>query len=299
MDGGRTPTILVIDDEQCICKVMEALLQTWKMNTKWFTNAYDPLEWIKNEHCDVVLLDVRIDTTCGLNIVPEISLHCPDAKVIIMTGYADKETAIRSLRLGAFDFLEKPIQSEILSHSVKRALEAQEKERNVKRLIIDLQHSEAELLLHKDRLEYLNSQLLETNKALSVLARNIEREREQLEKKIALKMKSLIIPALEKLRRDPSLTKYELELDMLTHQLEDIILGFGTDAVVASNLSFTELKIASLIKNGLTSEEIAEHLSISPSTVRTHRKNIRKKLKINNAQYNLRNFLHSQTSMRP
>jgi DNA-binding CsgD family transcriptional regulator len=59
-------------------------------------------------------------------------------------------------------------------------------------------------------------------------------------------------------------------------------------------LSFTELRIASLVKGGVTTEEIARQLHIAESTVRTHRKNIRKKLNINTAQYSLRNFLNSR-----
>jgi DNA-binding CsgD family transcriptional regulator len=69
--------------------------------------------------------------------------------------------------------------------------------------------------------------------------------------------------------------------------------GFAIDSRVAMSLSFTELKIASLIKNGITTEEIARQLHIAESTVRTHRKNIHKKLKINNALHSLRNFLNS------
>jgi len=54
------------------------------------------------------------------------------------------------------------------------------------------------------------------------------------------------------------------------------------------------LRIASMIKNGISSEEIARHLYISPSTVKTHRRNIRKKLNIHNSGMNLRAYLESQ-----
>ena len=98
-----------------------------------------------------------------------------------------------------------------------------------------------------------------------------------------------------KLRNDPAFHKYEAQLDMLTMQIEDLTSGFTMDSRVAAVLSFTELQVASLIKNGVTTEEIARQLHIAESTVRTHRKNIRKKLKINNVQYSLRNFLNSRT----
>ena len=191
--------------------------------------------------------------------------------------------------------LEKPFQNELLYHSILRALTALENERESKRLIDDLKQSRSELLAHQQRLENLNTQLLDTNRALSIFAQNIEREREEIEKRIALKLRNLIIPMVVKLRDDQALHRYGAQLDMLTTQIEDLTSGFAMDSRVAMTLSFTELRIASLIKNGITTEEIARQLHIAESTVRTHRKNIRKKLKINNAQYSLRNFLNSRT----
>jgi len=140
----------------------------------------------------------------------------------------------------------------------------------------------------------LNTQLLDTNRALSIFAQNIEREREEIETRIALKLRSLIIPMVTKLRNDEALHKFWDQLDILTTQVEDLTSGFAMDSRVAMTLSFTQLRIASLIKNGITTEEIARQLHIAESTVRTHRKNIRKKLKINNAQFSLRNFLNSR-----
>lgn len=286
--------VLIVDDEELICDLLKQSLARWGIQGEAFCDIPSATARIKETSFDVALLDVRIDGGSGLNLMPEITGRCPDVKIIIMTGYADKETAIRALRLGAFDFLEKPLEPEILSNTIGRALHVLENERSVSRLIENLKNREQQLKDNKGRLEYLNSELLETNKALSVLVRNIERERDEMERRIAVKLKSLVIPAIEKLMRDKTLVRYEMELGILVKQIEDLTTGFGTDAVVASSLSMTEMKIASLIKNGLTSEDIAKQLHISPSTVRTHRKNIRRKLKINNAQYNLRNYLHSR-----
>jgi DNA-binding CsgD family transcriptional regulator len=97
-----------------------------------------------------------------------------------------------------------------------------------------------------------------------------------------------------KLRSDEALHKYWAQLDMLTMQIEDLTSGSPMDSRVAMTLSVTELKVASLVKNGITTEEIARQLHIAETTVRTHRKNIRKKLQINHAQYSLRNFLNAR-----
>lgn len=295
MDAYRKARVIVIDDDPLVCRTLTDLIGAWGLSAEGFTQPQGVLEKIGGQNCDVVLLDVFISDICGLDLIPEIQEKLGDAKIIIITGFADKDMAIRALKLGAFDFLEKPFQSDLLQHTILRALRTLENERNFNRLIVDLKQSQSELLMHKDRLENLNTQLRDTNKALSIFAQNIEREREEIEKRIALKLRNLIIPIIEKLRRDRNLAKYQDQMDMLVMQIEDLTSGFAMDSRIAALLSFTELRIASLIKNGVTTEEIARQLHISASTVRTHRKNIRKKLKINNVQYSLRNFLCSKT----
>ncbi len=295
MENFKNARVLIIDDDESVCQTLTDLICSWGLGAEGFTHPEAVLPGIMAKHYDVVLLDVFISNVCGLDLIPDLSRNSNDQKIIVISGFADKDTAIRALKLGAFDLLEKPFQSDLLYHSILRALKALESERKFKKLITDLEQSRSELLSHKARLENLNAQLRDTNRALSIFAQNIEREREEVEKRIALKLRNLIIPIVEKLRKDRALSRYEPQLEMLVLQIEDLTSGFAMDSRIAALLSFTELRIASLIKNGVTTEEIARQLHISASTVRTHRKNIRKKLKINNVQYSLRNFLNSKT----
>jgi len=295
INSYRNYRILILDDDEAFCHMLKDVISSWGLPVEGFTHPEPALSRIEEKQWDIVLLDVFISNICGLDLIPEIQKRCAGLKIIIISGFADKETAIRALKLGAFDFLEKPFQSDLLYHTILRALKTLENEREFNRLIVDLKQSKAELLSHKDRLENLNAQLRDTNRALSIFAQNIEHEREEIEKRIALKLRNLIIPIVEKLRKDKALARYESQLEMLVMQVEDLTSGFAMDSRIAAALSFTELRIASLIKNGVTTEEIARQLHVSASTVRTHRKNIRKKLKINNVQYSLRNFLCSKT----
>jgi FixJ family two-component response regulator len=291
MEAFKNSRATIVDDDQLICETLTETIRSWGLCAEGFTQPEAALENIRNNKCDIVLLDVFISDVCGLDLIPQLG---SDLKIIVITGFADKDTAIRALKLGAFDFLEKPFQNELLYYSMLRALTALATERESRRLIDDLKQSRSELLAHQQRLENLNTQLLDTNRALSIFAQNIEREREEIEKRIALKLRNLILPMVVKLRDDQALHKHGAQLDMLTTQIEDLTSGFAMDSRVAMSLSFTELRIASLVKNGITTEEIARQLHIAESTVRTHRKNIRKKLNINNAQYSLRNFLNSR-----
>ena len=165
---------------------------------------------------------------------------------------------------------------------------------NYKSACDELRNSRQDLETHKERLEQINGQLMETNNALSVLAQNIERTRKETERQVVLKTRSLIYPIVEMMQQDNSLSKYHGELQLLGHYLDDLTSGMAYDVKLATTLTASEMRIVSLIRSGMTSEEIANYMNISPSTVKTHRRNIRKKLKINNNDQNLRDFLQSR-----
>jgi DNA-binding NarL/FixJ family response regulator len=99
------------------------------------------------------------------------------------------------------------------------------------------------------------------------------------------------MPILEEFQRNPSFEKYRMEIDELMRSLSDLTPGLKDSADIILSLSSTELRIAAMIKTGLTSPEIANLLHLSLDTIKTHRRNIRKKLKINNSKINLATFL--------
>jgi len=298
MGNRQSARILIVDDEPMVCELLESMVSSLGMKAKGITQALKVIDELRDTFYHLVLLDIFMPDKSGLDLIADIREASSDTKIIIVTGLADKELAIKALRLGAFDFLEKPIDMELLSHSVNRALDVQETELDYKKTRQSLERSQADLLDHKERLEKLTRKLMQTNQALTILAQNIAREKEESERRIVLKTRSLIIPIIEGLQSEKNLKRYEVELVMLVSHLEDLTSGLATDIEIATSLSFSELRIASLIKNGLTTEEIANHLHISPSTVKTHRKHIRKKLGISNQRYNLRNYLESRLRKR-
>ena len=298
MGNRQSARILIVDDEPMVCELLESMVSSLGMKAKGITQALKVIDELRDTFYHLVLLDIFMPDKSGLDLIADIREASSDTKIIIVTGLADKELAIKALRLGAFDFLEKPIDMELLSHSVNRALDVQETELDYKKTRQSLERSQADLLDHKERLEKLTRKLMQTNQALTILAQNIAREKEESERRIVLKTRSLIIPIIEGLQSEKNLKRYEVELVMLVSHLEDLTSGLATDIEIATSLSFSELRIASLIKNGLTTEEIANHLHISTSTVKTHRKHIRKKLGISNQRYNLRNYLESRMRKR-
>ncbi len=294
-DAQHSATVCIVDDDEAICAMLSEFVANWGFKAHIVTGDRLREEWYAEIDSDIFLIDLHLPALHGLDFIPKVLKHHPDSRIIIITGYADKESAIKALRLGAFDFLEKPFEREILQHAIFRAMESAQKEQDLNNLVIDLRQSQAELLAHKERLEYVNERLLETNKAFTALARSMDFEREQLEKRIAGKIETVILPIVDRLKREQELSKYSMELDVLVRLLEDLTSGASAETKLALKLSPTELRVASLIKSGMSTDDIAEHLFISASTVRKHRKNIRKKLRLNNSSYNLRNYLMAKT----
>jgi FixJ family two-component response regulator len=295
IDGPKKSSVCIVDDDEAICGILSELVGAWGYTSHIVTDDRIRSDWYVSAGADIYLIDLHMPDIHGLDLIPKVLMHHPDSRIIIITGYADKESAIKALRLGAFDFLEKPFEHEILHHTILRAMESIQKERDLKKLVTDLTQSQSELLAHKERLEHVNERLIETNKAFTTLARSMDFEREQMEKRIAAKIDSVILPILDRLTKEEELAKYSMELDVLARLLGDLTTGASTETKLALRLSPTELRVASLIKSGMSTDDIAEHLFISASTVRKHRKNIRKKLRLNNSHYNLRHYLIAKT----
>jgi DNA-binding NarL/FixJ family response regulator len=286
--------LLIVEDDPEVGKFTKSLISTWGIEVEVISNPLRVLDKLRYSFYNLILFDLIMPETNKIDLIPEIVELCPDAKIIVMTPRAEKEKAIKVLRLGAFDLLEKPVTAELLAHCLNRALETQKIEWEYKEAEKDLRRNREDLLAHTSRLEKLSRELMETNHALSVLAQNIERTRQETERGIVVKIRALILPIIEKLQEDQSLARHHPELTMLAVHMKDLTSGLVTDTELLTTLTSTELRVASLIKNGLKTEEIAAYFYVSPDTVKTHRRNIRKKLKINNSTYHLRNYLQSK-----
>lgn len=134
--------------------------------------------------------------------------------------------------------------------------------------------------------------LLDTNKAVALLARKYEKISQEKEVEIAGQIEQKILPsllALKALSANPEILEFELEI--LTSQVKSMVreLTYGSDNF--NQLTPTEMRVAVLIKNGATSQQIADRLFVSESTVKTHRRNIRNKLNLQNKKLNMVEYL--------
>jgi DNA-binding CsgD family transcriptional regulator len=176
---------------------------------------------------------------------------------------------------------------------INSKLEERVKERTQELVAVTdkLEEKQKELCRHKLDLEKSNKELVQTNTALTVLARNIDKKRDEVEKKIARAISSQILPLVEEINNDKLHEKTRAKLDVLSAYLNDLTPQASRVHDIIVSLSPMELRVTMMIKNGFSSEEIARVLNISPHTVKTHRRSIRRKLNIKNSTINLSSYL--------
>lgn len=134
--------ILVVDDDPGILALVEELLSpSYRVYTA--KNGREAQRLLQRHPCDLVLTDMVMPEMGGLELVRELRLQHPDLPVIVFTGYANFQDAVSAVKLGAFDYLTKPIQSEILHHAIFRALEFRRLTQQQKELEFIIQGAEA------------------------------------------------------------------------------------------------------------------------------------------------------------
>jgi DNA-binding NtrC family response regulator len=118
-----TPKLLVIDDDEAGCRLIRRLFADEQMSVLMQHDGERGLACAEAERPDVVLLDVDMPGLSGFDVLPRLLELNPDAPVIMLTGRVEVRTAVRAIRLGAFDYLTKPFDNEEIVLVVRRALE--------------------------------------------------------------------------------------------------------------------------------------------------------------------------------
>lgn len=116
-------SVLIIDDEREICNSISMILEYEGYIVDTTTSASEGLKKFSEQDFSVVLLDIQMPEMSGFEVLKKIKELKPSASVIIISAHGSVENAIKATRLGAFDFLEKPIDRDKLLISVRNATE--------------------------------------------------------------------------------------------------------------------------------------------------------------------------------
>jgi len=113
--------VLIIDDEPDICELIEITLARMGLNSRSAMNVADALKLIEAEHFDLCLTDMRLPDGDGIEMVKYVQRNHPNIPIAVITAHGNMELAVQALKAGAFDFVSKPVDIQILRNLVSSA----------------------------------------------------------------------------------------------------------------------------------------------------------------------------------
>ncbi len=116
------PTALIVDDEADILELLELTLLRMGLDVERAMTVKEALTRLQTNNYQLCLTDMRLPDGVGLEVVKYIGSHCPDTPVAVITAYGSTENAVEALKLGAFDYISKPVSLEQLRAVVKSAI---------------------------------------------------------------------------------------------------------------------------------------------------------------------------------
>ena len=115
--------ILVVDDDDAHRGMLRTMLRSWGYTVDEAADGDEAVALVREKAFDVVLTDVRMARMDGIHALKGILEYNPALPVVLMTAYSSVETAVEALRLGAYDYLVKPLDFEALKHTLEQAIE--------------------------------------------------------------------------------------------------------------------------------------------------------------------------------
>ena len=121
MTPGHTALIALVDDDDAVRDSLALLLRLHGFATREFASGEAFLEWAGTEPTDCVLLDLRMPGASGLDVQAELARREVGWPIVMLTAHGDVATTRAALKAGAFDFIEKPFDDEVLLKAIHAA----------------------------------------------------------------------------------------------------------------------------------------------------------------------------------
>ncbi|HLE21734.1 MAG TPA: sigma-54 dependent transcriptional regulator [Vicinamibacteria bacterium] len=128
------PRILVVDDEESIRKTMRMTLEYEGFEVSEAASGAEAIQAVEADVPDLVFLDIKMPGVDGLEVLGQLKEKSPATQVIIISGHGNVQTAVQATKLGAFDFIEKPLETERVLLAVRNAAARKELEEEVGQL---------------------------------------------------------------------------------------------------------------------------------------------------------------------
>lgn len=177
LNGAR---LLVVDDEENLRITTAAILEKEGYTVDTASSGDEAIALLVNTDYDLVLTDLHMEHGEGLAVLNEIRRHAPLTISVVLTGFASVESAIAALQEGAYDYLVKPCDIDVMKHTIRRGVEhrklmlAEQKARaDLEQLNLDL---ERRIIERTAELTRLNLELAEANRAKDVFLATLSHE---------------------------------------------------------------------------------------------------------------------------
>ena len=128
------PRVMIVDDEPNMGDLIVTDLKLRDLDPIAYTSAEDSLHALESESIDVVLTDLKMPGIDGIELCERIAANRPDVPVVVMTAFGTLETAVAAIRAGAYDFVTKPIEMDILALTLKRAIDHRQMQEQIRQL---------------------------------------------------------------------------------------------------------------------------------------------------------------------
>jgi two-component system response regulator HydG len=116
------PKILVIDDDPDMCLLLRRFLQRHHFEVADVTSGKKALQWLDSNKPELILCDLRLEDMNGSDVLAKVKAIMPEVPFIIITGYSDVKTAVDIMKLGAYDYVTKPLFPDEILVTIKQAL---------------------------------------------------------------------------------------------------------------------------------------------------------------------------------
>jgi len=113
--------VLLVDDEEVFVEVLSQRLETRGVQVEWVTSGADAVAKAKEQRFDAVVLDLAMPGMDGIETLQQLREVDPDIQVMLLTGRATLQKGLEAMKLGAMDFLEKPIEIDELMARIRKA----------------------------------------------------------------------------------------------------------------------------------------------------------------------------------
>ena len=114
--------ILIVEDEDTLCESLQRVFKREGYEADIADSAETAYRLLETKSYDLIITDIILPGISGIELIAKYKKQNPDQKVIIMTAYASLQTAVDALRVGACDFIAKPVMHDELKRMVKKAL---------------------------------------------------------------------------------------------------------------------------------------------------------------------------------